>query len=99
MRRLLRALTFIVLVAAFVGGIAYFQMPSGGTAPTPEKQAEENLTWGNLERSFLLETLKKNHWNRTVTARQLGIHTSTLWRKLKRLNIDIPKPGHRSPGS
>jgi transcriptional regulator of acetoin/glycerol metabolism len=47
-----------------------------------------------LEKGFLLETLKRNQWNRAATAKQLGIHTSTLWRKMKRLNIVTPKQGN-----
>jgi PAS domain S-box-containing protein len=58
----------------------------------PAKKAD-NLSWGSLERGFLLETLKKNQWSRSATAKELGIHTSTLWRKMKRLNIKAPKQG------
>jgi len=60
-----------------------------------EKSHHEHLSWDDLERRFLLETLKKNDWNRSATAAQLGIHKSTLWRKMKRLNIEAPKPHNR----
>jgi len=58
----------------------------------PSKKAGR-ISWGTLERGFLLETLKRNQWNRSATAKQLGIHTSTLWRKMKRLNIRAPRQG------
>jgi transcriptional regulator of acetoin/glycerol metabolism len=40
------------------------------------------------ERNLVLEALKRNGWNRTRTAEELGIHKATLWRKMKRLEID-----------
>jgi len=33
--------------------------------------------------------LEKNHGNRTLTARELGISRNTLWRKIKRYNIEV----------
>jgi PAS domain S-box-containing protein len=54
---------------------------------------EKALTWDDLERTYLYETLKRNNWNRAKTAAQMGIHTTTLWRKIKRLNLEIPGRG------
>lgn len=48
-------------------------------------------SWNDIERNYLYETLRKNNWNRTATATQLGVHPTTLWRKIKRLNINVPK--------
>jgi transcriptional regulator with PAS, ATPase and Fis domain len=45
---------------------------------------------GELEGRFILDTLKKNNWNRAETARQLGIHKTTLWRKIRRLGLALP---------
>ena len=53
-----------------------------------KKEPHDNLSWQDLERKFLIEVLKKNKWNKSATAAQLGIHASTLWRKMKRLNIE-----------
>lgn len=44
----------------------------------------------DLERRFLLEELEKHGWNRAATARSLGIHKTTLWRRMKRLGMDAP---------
>ncbi|MFH0788609.1 MAG: sigma 54-interacting transcriptional regulator [Pseudomonadota bacterium] len=35
------------------------------------------------ERELIQQTLEKYHGNRTLTAKELGIHPTTLWRKLK----------------
>jgi len=46
---------------------------------------------GEMERSYIREVLKRNQWNRTATAAEMGIHPTTLWRKMKRLNIETPE--------
>jgi transcriptional regulator with PAS, ATPase and Fis domain len=49
---------------------------------------------GEMERTYILEALMRNQWNRTATAGEMGIHPTTLWRKMKRLNIEpLEKPG------
>jgi len=40
------------------------------------------------EREFILEVLKSNDWNRNVTADQLGINRTTLYKKMKKLGIE-----------
>jgi PAS domain S-box-containing protein len=65
------------------------------------KDLEENKTkkplegrppsLGEMERSYIRETLKRNLWNRAATAAEMGIHPTTLWRKMKRLNIEPPE--------
>jgi PAS domain S-box-containing protein len=39
------------------------------------------------EREVILEALRRNQGNRSLTAAELGLHRSTLWRKLKTLGI------------
>jgi PAS domain S-box-containing protein len=53
--------------------------------------AGKDLSWDELERSFIYEALRNNNWNRAATAAQIGIHPTTLWRKIKRLNLEIPR--------
>jgi transcriptional regulator with PAS, ATPase and Fis domain len=43
-----------------------------------------------LEGRFIESVLAKNDWSRTDTARELGIHKTTLWRKMKKLGITPP---------
>ena len=50
----------------------------------------ESKNLDELEARFIRETLRRNGWNRTAAARELGIHKTTLWRKIKRLGIDLP---------
>ena len=40
-----------------------------------------------MEERFLREILARNGGNRAATARALGIHKTTLWRKMKKLGI------------
>jgi PAS domain S-box-containing protein len=50
----------------------------------------------SLEAQAILESLERNHFNRLATARELGIHKSTLFRKLKDLGIQLPPSDGRS---
>jgi PAS domain S-box-containing protein len=45
---------------------------------------ESNLK--EQERDLIQQTLEKYHGNRTLTAKALGLHPTTLWRKLKRIS-------------
>jgi PAS domain S-box-containing protein len=51
--------------------------------PKPEQPSSLR----ELEAVFLANALKKNQWNRAQTARELGIHKSTLFRRIKSLGI------------
>jgi len=55
------------------------------------KTDQDKVSLKDVERNFIYEALKKNNWNRSATAAQIGVHTTTLWRKIKRLNIEAPK--------
>jgi PAS domain S-box-containing protein len=46
-----------------------------------------------LEASFLMNALRRHNWNRAATARALGIHKTTLFRKLKALDLKPPRKG------
>ncbi len=54
-------------------------------------EGDANASWENTERTFLYEALERNGWNRMATAAELGVHNTTLWRKMKRLNLQVPK--------
>ena len=60
----------------------------------PPQQKE--FSFHDIERNFIFEALRENSWNRSVTAAKLGIHPTTLWRKIKRLKLEIPKTDGRS---
>jgi len=48
------------------------------------------------ESQVIQDALKRNQFNRLATARELGMHKSTLFRKIKQLNIQLPKTDGRS---
>ena len=39
------------------------------------------------ECKIILEALKRNNWNKEKTAEELGMHRSTLWRKINKYNL------------
>jgi transcriptional regulator of acetoin/glycerol metabolism len=44
-----------------------------------------------MEGLFLIAALKRNNWNRKNTAKELKINQSTLYRKLKKIGLKLPK--------
>lgn len=54
------------------------------TSPSPEKYSLEEF-----EKSKIIYALQKNRYNRVKTAKELGIHVATLWRKMKKLGIEL----------
>ena len=51
----------------------------------------QKSSFKDIEASFLMNALKRNDWNRLATAKELGIHKTTLFRKIKKLNLKLPK--------
>ena len=43
------------------------------------------------ERAIILGALKRNGWNREATSQQLEINRTTLYKKMKKLNLDDPR--------
>jgi transcriptional regulator with PAS, ATPase and Fis domain len=64
--------------------------------PASEEIRPKGSSLKDLEKDFIYEILKKNNWRRKLTAAQMGIHPTTLWRKMKRLNVQPPKRHGRS---
>jgi transcriptional regulator with PAS, ATPase and Fis domain len=59
-------------------------------APTPAPFSLETLRRAT-EEEVIREALERNGYNRLATARALGMHKSTLFRKLKKLNLTLPE--------
>ena len=62
----------------------------------PEPVVEVAGSLRELETHFLTAALKRNNWSRQDTARNLGISSSTLYRKLKKLELSLPYKSERS---
>jgi PAS domain S-box-containing protein len=58
--------------------------------------AEINMALKLTESQVIQNALKRNQFNRLATARDLGMHKSTLFRKIKQLGIHLPKTDGRS---
>ena len=48
---------------------------------------EESTFLQNAEQKALLQALEKNNWNKVETAKELGVHRGTLWRKMKKYGL------------
>ncbi len=63
----------------------------------PPAQNRSITSLEDAERQAIMTALEQNNYNRSATAAQLGIHKSTLFRKIKKLSISLPaKDGRHS---
>jgi PAS domain S-box-containing protein len=62
----------------------------------PTENLETALSLKEVEKQFIISILKKNDWNRLAAAKELRIHKTTLFRKIKRLGIKLPDQDGRS---
>ncbi|MBD3234845.1 MAG: PAS domain-containing protein [candidate division Zixibacteria bacterium] len=44
----------------------------------------------DFQKRMILDALRRNNWNRTATAKDLGMHKTTLYRKIRNLGIELP---------
>ncbi len=56
----------------------------------------EGATLKDQERKSILKALSRNGYDRMATAQELGIHKSTLYRKIQKLGIELPRRDGRS---
>jgi len=57
---------------------------------------EGAVSFKEMEAAFLMNALRRNNWNRLKTARELGIHKTTLFRKIKSLGLSVPPSRKRN---
>ncbi len=74
----------------------YLRTPGDREEIISKEAGRNDSSWDHVQRNFIYDTLMKNNWNRKETAAQLGIHPTTLWRKIKHLNIEMPKRDGRT---
>jgi len=61
----------------------------GYLVPDQESEPIEGVSLDDLEKRLIITTLRKHNGDRGLTANELGIHKTTLWRKMKRLGIEF----------
>ena len=62
-----------------------------GAILQPSTHSTMDAALQSVEAQVILDALRRNQYNRLKAARDLGIHKSTLFRKIKMLGIDLPK--------
>ncbi len=53
------------------------------------RSEQKEMTLDEMEKWLILDTLERYNNNQKLTAQKLGISTTTLWRKLKKYNINL----------
>jgi transcriptional regulator with PAS, ATPase and Fis domain len=62
----------------------------------PKEQKALTHTLNSTEAHAITHALKRNQYNRLAAAQELGMHKSTLFRKIKKLGIVLPQIDGRS---
>ena len=85
-------------VLCSTGTIQAHHLPTGlaGQPLPPKAQDTLTHTLDSTEAIAIMNALKRNRYNRLAAARELGMHKSTLFRKIKRLGIKLPRIDGRS---
>ncbi len=65
---------------------------AGGGAATPDFAVPVGRTLAEIERMTILQTLERTAWNKQAAARLLGLYRPTLYSKMRRHNIQDPRP-------
>jgi PAS domain S-box-containing protein len=58
--------------------------------PRQAEHLPETPSLEELQARLIVSTLRKHGWNRGLAAKELGMHKTTLWRKMKRFGIEAP---------
>jgi PAS domain S-box-containing protein len=91
-----------IIEHAFVlcpGGVIEPQHLPAELRPAPSGPAEkpgEDTTLKKVEADAILQALRRNDWHRQAAADELGIHKTTLFRKIAALGIKLPDEDGRS---
>ena len=91
-----------VIERAFIlchhGEITLDQLPGDLLAqrPAPGPGGSLRHVHGILDAQAITAALQRNGYSRTLAARELGIHKTTLFRRMKRLGLQLPEVDGRS---
>ena len=87
---------------------AFILCPGGIIQPEHLPEQFNGISWSksqevnwrkdlrSLEVQAIVEGLKRNGFNQLATARDLGIHRTTLFRKIKEFGLKLPEMDGRS---
>lgn len=79
-------------VLCHTGEIERSHLPSGICAvSTGDEPPSSQDSFRQMEATFLMNALRRHNWNRTRTAEALGIHKTTIFRKIKALGLKVPR--------
>ena len=77
-------------------GLAHLPPELGREAVSSSRSMATGMTLRELESLHITDALRRNGGNRKAAAEELGIHPSTLFRKIKDLGIETPEKDGRS---
>jgi len=80
------------------GDISMAHLPGNLTVSRPEKDQNNHFCdpVKSAEFRVIMKALEQNNYNRKAAAQTLGMHKSTLFRKINRLGITLPRVDGRS---
>ncbi|MEI6704098.1 MAG: helix-turn-helix domain-containing protein, partial [Deltaproteobacteria bacterium] len=80
------------------GRIGLSHLPEALTArcATTDSDSDMRSAHNTLDVQSILAALQRNAFSRLAAAKELGIHKTTLFRKMKKLNISLPDQDGRS---
>ncbi len=71
--------------------VALSASPPSAATPSELVESDKLMTIEELEKLYIEKALKHHRWNRVKTAAALGITAKTLYLKIKRYNIQVPR--------
>jgi transcriptional regulator with PAS, ATPase and Fis domain len=74
-------------------------LPEDFLDKVPDGRVNTRSSLSDLEARLIRDVLERKGWNRAEAARELGIHKTTLYRRIRRLGIQLPEVDGRSKKS
>ena len=85
-----------VLCSEGLIGLQHLPGYLSGSAPVRGGHSKADDPVKSAEARVIMDALKRHHYNRKAAAAALGIHKSTLFRKINKLGIQLPEKDGRS---
>lgn len=79
-------------------GIEHLPIELTASANSADRGQDIRSSHDILDAEAIWSALERNGYNRQAAARELGIHKTTLFRRIKRLGIELPESDGRSRG-